>query len=269
MEVTLINNIRCPVQSTLLATDRCYSSPTEQCYLNANSPIDRATTDVGFHAHGLVQVDQKSDGSTFGMMRFGGNVAASGKSHAYRFYAAPGSAGYYMYHDHAMRPRSVALDTHPNMFESDHIGMENGLYGPLIIRPQNYVRPEKPPRVIPLFMVGFNTFNNRVWASDIYSNAVVASYGEELEIIIANIGSHYHTFHIHSHHWRDPATGAAIDSKALVPGEIYGFRMVAGNMGGSGYPGPGTYMFHCHVNEHMMDGMWGEFIVQEFASLRG
>jgi len=261
VEVTVMNNIRCPSQSTLIATDKCYPSATPACYMDLNANLDKVTTDVGFHAHGLVQTDQKSDGSTYAMMKFGGNIVASGQSQTYRFFAPAGSAGYYMYHDHGMRPSWATADSRPSAFETDHVGSENGLYGPLIIRPQNYVKPDRAPRVIPLFMVGFNTFNNRIWASNIYSNAVIATQGEELEIVIANIGSHHHVFHIHSHSWKDPATGITMDSKGLMPGEVYGFKMMVGNVGGSGHPPAGSYMYHCHVNEHMMAGMWGELII--------
>ncbi|MGC4017347.1 MAG: multicopper oxidase domain-containing protein [Luteolibacter sp.] len=61
-----------------------------------------------------------------------------------------------------------------------------------------------------------------------------------------------HTAHWHGARLRDPA-GHSTDVVELMPGTMKLADMVADN--------PGDWMIHCHVGEHMMEGMYGHYKV--------
>jgi hypothetical protein len=49
----------------------------------------------------------------------------------------------------------------------------------------------------------------------------------------------------------------SIDNKDLLPGDSFGFQVIAGEG-----VGPGAWMYHCHVQFHSDGGMVGVFLVQ-------
>ncbi len=61
-----------------------------------------------------------------------------------------------------------------------------------------------------------------------------------------------HTAHWHGERLRD-ATGHHVDVVELMPGTMKSADMLASN--------PGEWMVHCHVGDHMMEGMFGKFTV--------
>jgi hypothetical protein len=67
-----------------------------------------------------------------------------------------------------------------------------------------------------------------------------------------------HTFHTHGHRWIDRASGQLIDNVDLAPFTSYVLDFVAGES-----VGPGNWIFHCHFHEHMMNGMFGIFVVEK------
>jgi manganese oxidase len=159
---------------------------------------------------------------------------------------AEGSAGYWHYHDHAMGT--------PHGTE----GIQKGLYGALIVRRRGDVLPDRQ------FTVVFNemTINNLA-----APNAPVfqARLGERCEFIVIGHGNSYHTFHLHAHRWLDNRTGMRedphdtsrlIDNRDLLPGDSFGFQVIAGEG-----VGPGAWMYHCHVQFHSDMGMVGIFLV--------
>jgi FtsP/CotA-like multicopper oxidase with cupredoxin domain len=158
----------------------------------------------------------------------------------------PGSAGYWHYHDHTVGT------------EHGTIGLQNGLYGPLVVRRRGDVLPDRQ------FTIVFNdmTMNNRPADDPPHFTATV---GERCEIIMITHGEYYHTFHVHGHRWADNRTGMLaseddpsriIDTKITGPGESFGFQVIAGED-----VGPGHWMYHCHVQSHSDMGMAGLFTV--------
>lgn len=159
----------------------------------------------------------------------------------------PGSAGYWHYHDHALGT--------PHGTE----GIRKGLYGALIVRRRGDLLPDRQHTVV------FNdmTINNRT-APD--APVLDARLGERVEFVAIGHGNQLHTFHVHAHRWADTRTGLldgpndasrAIDNKPLLPGDSFGFQVVAG----AGV-GPGAWMYHCHVQFHADQGMAGVFLVR-------
>ena len=73
------------------------------------------------------------------------------------------------------------------------------------------------------------------------------------------MGSDFHTFHVHGHRWLGPG-GVPRDTQTIGPAESYRFRWREED--------PGTWLYHCHVEDHMMRGMIGTYRVSR-AMTRG
>lgn len=107
--------------------------------------------------------------------------------------------------------------------------------------------PAQPPdRVFALAMSG-TTFNGM--------------HGHELPVLEAFVGERVrfelfamesHTFHLHGHPWR-LADGRFVDVFLVDPDTPHAFEVTAGGADGHA----GEWMFHCHIQDHMDEGMWG------------
>ena len=69
---------------------------------------------------------------------------------------------------------------------------------------------------------------------------------EEVRFRMINIGSEYHTFHIHGHVWLD-GRGNNNDNEVLAPGEAVDGLVQMRE--------PGSWMYHCHIYDHIAGGM--------------
>ncbi|MEU6220754.1 multicopper oxidase domain-containing protein [Streptomyces sp. NPDC047022] len=157
-----------------------------------------------------------------------------------------GSAGYWHYHDHVMGT------------EHGTGGIHKGLYGPLIVRRQGDILPDKTCTIV------FNeTMINQSKHGGPDFEAVV---GERVEFVMITHGDLYHTFHLHGHRWARNRTGLitgpddlsrVVDNQIVGPGDSFGFQVLAGEG-----VGPGAWMYHCHVQHHADQGMAGLFIVK-------
>ena len=73
-----------------------------------------------------------------------------------------------------------------------------------------------------------------------------AKVGEVVQWDVLAIGSDFHTFHVHGHRWLQ-ADGTPRDTQTIGPAESFRVRWREDT--------PGTWLYHCHVEEHMMNGM--------------
>lgn len=197
-------------------------------------------TNVSVHVHG-VHYDIFSDGTIHTR-----SYAPPGGFYVYKWFAAPGTAGTWPFHDH------VALN-------SEVEGTERGLYGAVVVRKPGELPPD---REFLLVMIG-TTFNGKKFPN---APLLVANLGERVRFHIITLGSEFHTFHLHGHRWIDPGTTKLVDTKTIGPAESYSFEIIAGEG-----VGVGDWMYHCHVHQHIRDGMIGFFRVtlpgQEVPSL--
>ena len=67
------------------------------------------------------------------------------------------------------------------------------------------------------------------------------------------MGSEHHTFHVHGHRWIAP-DGTPTDTQTVGPAETFRIRWKEHD--------PGTWLYHCHVEAHMMAGMIGIYRVR-------
>jgi FtsP/CotA-like multicopper oxidase with cupredoxin domain len=161
----------------------------------------------------------------------------------------PGDAGYWHYHDHCMgTPHGTG-------------GLKAGLFGPLIIRRQGDLLPDRPTFVV---VMGPGQYINL--KKEPRTPVFVANQGERVEFEVIAYGDDFHTFHLHGHRWVDNRTGyitslddqtRLIDNHTVGPADSFGFQVIAGEG-----VGPGAWMYHCHVQMHSDAGMVGFFLVR-------
>jgi FtsP/CotA-like multicopper oxidase with cupredoxin domain len=172
-----------------------------------------------------------------------------GGEYTYEFIARP--YGIMPYHCHAMPT-------------SQHI--HNGLYGMLIVDPKE---GRKPMRELAMVMSAFDL--DRDGEADFYAwNGRAFQYadhplqlakGEPLRMYVLNMFEEAMVPHLHGNMYHLYPTGTSLkpteytDVKTLSIAEraILEFQ----------YDFPGTYMFQCHVSEHMEQGLMGWFNVVE------
>ena len=187
------------------------------------------------HFHG-VSYRPSSDGVFLpGFPEPGGDVKP-GRSFTYRLRAGPDSSGVWPYHDHS---------------RSMHDSILGGMYGALSILGSRERAPDRE-FVSVLAPVGeFQGINGRAFVGNtpIYR----ARVGERVQWDVLAMGSEHHTFHVHGHRWRTPA-GVPEDTRTVGPAESFRVRWRE--------DAPGTWLYHCHVEEHMADGMIGLYRVK-------
>jgi FtsP/CotA-like multicopper oxidase with cupredoxin domain len=186
------------------------------------------------HFHG-VHYRFGSDGAFIpGFSGPGANVKP-GQSFTYRLVAGPDSAGVWPYHDHS-----------PSMMDS--IG--GGLYGALSILAPGVRRADREFVVFFESHLGFMTIDGRAFVGN--TPVCHAKVGDLVQWDVLALGDDVHTFHVHGHRWRTPG-GGVIDTQTVGPAESFAIRWRE--------DAPGTWLYHCHVESHMMNGMIGIYRV--------
>jgi manganese oxidase len=186
------------------------------------------------HFHG-VHYRPPSDGAYIpGFSGRGANVKP-GQNFTYRLIAGPDSAGVWPFHDHS-----------PSMDES----ISGGLYGTLSILGKHEKAPDREFVVFFGSQLGFMTIDGRAFVGN--TPVFHAKVGETVQWDVLALGDDHHTFHVHGHRWHDPS-GAVIDTKTVGPAESFKIQWVE--------DAPGTWLYHCHVEAHMMNGMIGIYVV--------
>lgn len=240
MAITVVNDV--PL-ATFESLRQIYGGPTEM--------------GVSLHVHG-VKYTQDSDGTVHT-----GSFVPPGRTRTYKWYAAPrvavaqrvvsiGTAGYWWYHDHIVG--------------TDHGtgGLESGLFGGLVVRRAGDLKPDKT--FVQAFAPG-QSINLRSYpATDTCdtdptpsNTCLLATNGQRIEFLAFNVGNEFHTFHLHGHNWADNRTGIpqnqlddtrVVDVKTFGPSDSFGFQIIAGESVGAG-----SWMLHCHVQNHSDLGM--------------
>ena len=185
------------------------------------------------HFHG-VHYRFGSDGAYIpGFSTRGGNVKP-GDEYTYRFEAREDAAGVWPYHDHSQ-----------SMSDS----ISGGMYGAISI----LGRDEKPPdREFVVYFgqqLDFKTINGRAFVGN--TPVFRAKVGEVVQWDVLAIGDDHHTFHVHGHRWQIPH--GSEDTRTIGPAESFAVRWKEDV--------PGTWLYHCHVEDHMMNGMIGIYRV--------
>jgi FtsP/CotA-like multicopper oxidase with cupredoxin domain len=187
------------------------------------------------HFHG-VHYRPSSDGAF--VPGFSGRDAdvKVGQTWTYRLTAGSGSSGVWPYHDHS-----------PSMMDS--IG--GGMFGMLSILGRHQQAPDRE------FEVVFSAFGAKFMSIDgrsFVGNTPIfrSTVGQLVQWDVMAMGSDHHTFHVHGHRWIAPG-GVSRDTQTVGPAESFRLRWRE--------DAPGTWLYHCHVEDHMMKGMIGLYRV--------
>jgi FtsP/CotA-like multicopper oxidase with cupredoxin domain len=186
------------------------------------------------HFHG-VHYKPSSDGAYVpGISGPDANVKF-GRTWTYRLTAGRDSAGVWPYHDHS-----------PSMDAS--IG--GGIFGMLSILGRHERAPDREFQVVFSPFGKFMAIDGRAFVGN--TPVFTAKVGQLVQWDVMAMGSDFHTFHVHGHRWRT-AGGVSRDTQTVGPAESFRIRWREED--------PGTWLYHCHVEDHMMRGMIGIYRV--------
>jgi FtsP/CotA-like multicopper oxidase with cupredoxin domain len=125
-----------------------------------------------------------------------------------------------------------------------------GMYGMLSILGRHQAKPDREFVVIFHEMGQFQTIDGRAFVGN---TPVFRSFvGDLVQWDVMAMGSEHHTFHVHGHRWVQ-ADGVPEDTQTVGPAESFEIRWREED--------PGTWLYHCHVEQHMMAGMIGIYRV--------
>jgi manganese oxidase len=187
------------------------------------------------HFHG-VEYEPTSDGIYLPLHDSKGGRVKPGQSFTYELTAGPGSAGVWPYHDH-----SVSMED----------SIAGGMFGALSIAGRRERRADREYLVAFAPWHGFQTINGRAFVGNtpVFDSRV----GDTVQWDVMAMGDEFHTFHVHGHRWRTDG-GTPEDTRGLGPAESFRVRWKE--------DAPGTWLYHCHVETHMAQGMIGLYRVR-------
>ena len=185
------------------------------------------------HFHG-VHYAPTSDGAF--VPGFSGRDAnvLPGHSYTYRLVAGDDSAGVWPYHDH-----STSMEA----------SIEGGMYGMLSILGRHDQAPDREFEVVLAPWGKFMTIDGRAFVGN--TPVFHAKVGDLVQWDVMAMGSDFHTFHVHGHRWS--VDGVSRDTQTVGPAESFRIRWRE--------DAPGTWLYHCHVEDHMGHGMIGIYQV--------
>jgi zinc transporter ZupT len=191
------------------------------------------------HWHGM-EVPADMDGTP----GFSQAPVQPGQSFVYQFVVK--QPGTYIYHTHV----------------DDLNQLDRGLYGAVVVEPSapTTVRVDRDYLMLISSWKVFSTTENYFsinGKSYPLGKPFVVRHGERIRIREIDIsGTEFHTMHLHGHHFQVVAVDGQpvatqqrqpMSTVTLGPGEMRDIEFVADAQ-------PGTWMFHCHVADHMMNG---------------
>ncbi|HEX6713766.1 MAG TPA: multicopper oxidase domain-containing protein [Thermoleophilaceae bacterium] len=186
------------------------------------------------HFHG-VHYRPSSDGAYVpGFSHKDGNVKF-GQTYTYKLTAGRDSAGVWPYHDHS-----------PSMEAS----IDGGMFGMLSILGRRERAPDREFQVVFTPFGKFMAIDGRAFVGN--TPVFHSTVGQLVQWDVMAMGSDHHTFHVHGHRWLTPG-GISRDTQTVGPAESFRFRWREED--------PGTWLYHCHVEDHMMRGMIGIYRV--------
>jgi len=127
--------------------------------------------------------------------------------------------------------------------------ISGGMYGTLSILGPHDRAPDREFVVYFEISHGFSMIDGRAFVGN--TPVMRARVGDVVQWDVLAMGSEHHTFHVHGHRWLE--NGMPRDTKTLGPAESFRIRWRE--------DAPGTWLYHCHVEQHMMHGMIGIYRV--------
>jgi FtsP/CotA-like multicopper oxidase with cupredoxin domain len=186
------------------------------------------------HFHG-VHYRPSSDGAYVPGFSGGDADVKPGHTWTYKLRAGNDSWGVWPYHDHS-----------PSMHDS----IAGGMFGMLSIRKRHQRPPDREFEVVFTPFGKFMSIDGRAFVGN--TPVFKSRVGDIVQWDVMAMGSEHHTFHVHGHRWIGPG-GIPRDTVTVGPAESFQIRWRE--------DAPGTWLYHCHVEDHMMRGMIGVYRV--------
>jgi manganese oxidase len=218
--------------------------------------LNRGHKGHDLHPHGL-RYDKNNEGSLY-LPAGAGAAVAPGSRFTYHWFAIPSSGPgpgelssvVWWYHSHV----------------DPAIEINAGLLGPIVITAKGKANADGSPKdvdreFIASFMIFSELANNKpqgqFYAINgfVYGNlpGLVMKQGEKVRWYLLGMGNE---IDLHTPHWHGETVTEGThntDVIELLPGSMKTVDMLADN--------PGTWMFHCHVEDHMESGMMAVYTI--------
>lgn len=217
--------------------------------------LNRGHRGHDMHPHGL-RYDKNNEGSAYLPVAKGGSVAP-GARYTYHWFAnaasGPGPG----------QPSSIVWWYHAHV--DPGVEINSGLMGPIIVTAKGKAKPDGSPKDVDReFVASFMIFNEQgakapvlFYAMNgfIFGNlpGLVMKQGDKVRWYLLGMGNE---IDLHSPHWHGETVTDGkrnTDVIELLPGSMATVDMLADN--------PGTWMFHCHVEDHMEAGMMAVYTI--------
>jgi manganese oxidase len=222
------------------------------------------------HAHGW-QYSPSSDGAwTYAHAEEPGTAIALGDDYTYEYTVPADAVGTWPYHDHSVPrkifPKPMAGMSHADMGHEGtgmaemEIAAQLGMFGTIVVT-DKHTRPVDHEIIlfmhdmyqsdVPVLSQDFDCFNGRSFLSN--TPEYYVKVGDRVRWRIVALGNEFHAFHIHGHRWFNGLRH--VDSEIIGPSTTLDIEYTENN--------PGTWLYHCHVVEHMAGGMMGWYHVHK------
>jgi manganese oxidase len=197
---------------------------------------------VTMHPHGIFYANEM-DGAYKGKFTDPGGFVQRERTFTYVWECPEGTEGTWLYHDHG---------------PMDPLPVFRGLHGPLVIRKPGEARPSTEfflafhtwdPSITGLKQI-FYCVNGKAYAGN--TPTLGAHVGDRVAMHVYGVDNFFHTFHLHGHRWTEP-DGKIVDNKTFGPADSFRLEFTEDN--------PGRWFYHCHVFQHLHQGMNGWYVV--------
>jgi FtsP/CotA-like multicopper oxidase with cupredoxin domain len=217
--------------------------------------LNRGHSSHDMHPHGL-HYDKDNEGSLYLPFGKGGQVAP-GNRFTYHWFANQGSG------PGPGQLSSVVWWYHAHV--DPGVEINAGLLGPIVVTAKGKAKPDGSPKDIDReFIASFMVFDEmggkdqgQFYAINgfVFGNlpGLTMKRGEKVRWYLLGMGNE---IDLHTPHWHGETVTDGIrntDVIELLPGSMMTVDMRADN--------PGTWMFHCHVQDHMENGMMAVYTV--------
>jgi len=217
--------------------------------------LNRGRRGHDLHPHGL-HYDKSNEGALYLPVAKGAFVAP-GARYTYHWFANPSSG------PGPGQPSSIVWWYHAHV--DPGIEVNAGLMGPIIVTAKGKAKPDGSPKDVDReFVASFMIFNElgakpegQFYAINgfIFGNlpGLIMKQGDKVRWYLLGMGNE---IDLHTPHWHGETVSDGrrnTDVIELLPGSMATVDMLADNAG--------TWMFHCHVQDHMEAGMMAVYTI--------